>query len=261
MGQARPLAKGALGEPMEFGFLALAVLGLALGGVLKGAIGAGAPVVAVPILALIYSVPVAVVIFTVPNLLSNAWQLWSYRADLLAPKFVWSYAGGGALGAIAGSVLLAVISGEALLAGLGCIVFIYIALRLMAPHWVLSRSLADRVVLPVGIVAGVMQGAGGISAPISITFLNAMRLDRGTFIATISAFFGAMAVVQIPTLWALGLMTPALAGWSLLAAVPLFGAMPIGAWLGRRIDKAFFDKLILALLAVVALKLFYDALT
>ena len=172
---------------MEIGFLVLAALGLALGGVLKGAIGAGAPIVAVPVLALIYSVPVAVVIFTIPNLLSNSWQLWAYRSDLLSSRFVWSYAGGGALGTVLGTVVLATVPGETLLAGLGCIVFVYIALRLMAPDWVLSRKLADRVVLPVGIAAGVMQGAGGISAPISITFLNAMRLDRGAFIATISA--------------------------------------------------------------------------
>lgn len=246
---------------MEYGLLSLAVLGLALGGVLKGAIGAGAPLIAVPILALLYGVPVAVAVFTVPNLLSNVWQAWAYRGDLLSPRFVWRYAGGGAAGAILGSVLLSVISGEALLAGLGGIVFVYLALRVIAPGWVLSRDLADRTVLPVGLVAGVMQGAGGISAPVALTFLNAMRLERGAFIATISTFFGATALVQIPTLWAVGIMTPTLTIWSLLASVPLFGAMPVGAWLGRRVDREVFDRLILALLAVVAVKLFYDALT
>ncbi len=246
---------------MELEFLALAALGLVLGGILKGAIGAGAPIIAVPVLALLYGVPVAIAVFAFPNLFSNAWQAWAYRRDLLSTRFVLSFAGSGALGAIFGTVILAVAPGEALLAGLGGIVFIYIALRLMAPNWVLSRELADRTVLPVGLLAGVMQGAGGISAPLSVTFLNAMRLERGAFIATVSAFFGAMAVVQIPVLWAVGILTPALIAWSLLATVPLFGAMSVGAWLGKRIDKAVFDKLVLVLLAVVALKLFYDALT
>lgn len=244
---------------MEVEALALAAVALALGGVLKGAVGAGAPVVAIPIIALLYSVPVAVVVFTIPNLVSNAWQVWAYRDDLLAPRFVWSYAGGGAIGAFFGSVVLALVAGEILLAILGCIVFAYIALRLWKRDWMLSRDLADRIVLPVGLVAGLMQGAGGISAPVSITFLNAMRLERGAFIATISAIFGAMAVVQIPSLMALGVMTPTLTLWSVLAVVPLFGAMPLGAWLGQRINKEVFDRLILILLAVVALKLFYDA--
>ena len=241
--------------------LLIALGALAFGGVLKGAVGAGAPVVAVPILALLFNVQVAVVLFTIPNIVSNLWQLWAYRRELLAPKFVWSFAGGGAAGAFLGSLFLAFVSGEVLLASLGVVVFGYIALRLTRPDWVLPGDLADRYVLPVGVVAGVMQGAGGISGPVSITFLNAMRLERGAFIATISAFFLAMAVVQIPTLTALGVMTPKLTLWSILAAIPLFGAMPLGAWLGRRIERQTFDKVILILLAIVAVKLFHDALT
>lgn len=246
---------------MDYGTLWIAIAALALGGVLKGAVGAGAPVVAIPILALLFNVQVAVVMFTIPNLVSNTWQLWEYRAHLLSRKFVWSYAGGGAFGALIGSVVLALVAGEVLLAGLGLIVFGYIALRLLKPDWVLPRALADRFVLPIGVAAGVMQGAGGISAPISITFLNAMRLERGAFIATISAFFLAMALVQIPTLMMLGIMTPRLTLWSLLSAIPLFGAMPLGAWLGRRIRRDVFDRVILLLLAVVAVKLLHDALT
>ena len=56
--------------------IALAALAFACGGILKGAIGAGAPVIAVPILALLYDVPLAVALFTLPNLLSNSWQGW-----------------------------------------------------------------------------------------------------------------------------------------------------------------------------------------
>ena len=58
--------------------LALAALALFLGGVLKGATGAGSPIVAVPILSLLYSVPFAVSVFVLPNLLSNLFQSWKY---------------------------------------------------------------------------------------------------------------------------------------------------------------------------------------
>ncbi len=246
---------------MEYDAILIAALALALGGILKGAIGAGAPIMAVPIMAIFYSVPIAVVVFTIPNLVSNGWQLWAYRRELLAPRFVWSLVIGGGLGAVVGSFILAFVSGEFLMAGLGAIVFGYIGLRLAKPDWKLSQEAADRVVLPVGVAAGLMQGAGGISAPVSLTFLNAMRLERGAFIATISAFFTAMGVAQAVTLVALGIMTPMLTLWSTLAVIPLFGAMPLGAWLGRRIPREAFDRVILGLLVIVALKLFYDALT
>ena len=87
-----------------------------------------------------------------------------------------------------------------------------------------------------------------------------MRLERGQFIATISVFFCAMSLVQIPALIGLGILTPQIAALSGAAMVPLFGGMPIGAWLARRISKVSFDKIILVLLGVIALKLIYDAI-
>ena len=94
----------------------------------------------------------------------------------------------GAAGALVGSVLLARLSGEALLAGLASLVFLYIALRLLRPDWVMSRDVGEKLSGVAGFFAGLMQGVSGISAPISITFLHAMRLERLEFMATISVF-------------------------------------------------------------------------
>jgi uncharacterized membrane protein YfcA len=152
------------------------------------------------------------------------------------------------------------VPGEALLAGLATVVFLYIGFRVFRPGWVLARDTALRYAAPVGFVGGMMQGAGGISAPVSITFLNAMRLERGEFIATISVFFAMMSAVQIPSQAALGIMTPERFLLSILACIPLFGTMPAGVWLGKRVSKEQFDRLILWLLAAIAVKLLWDAL-
>ena len=52
---------------MEFWPFLLAFAGIAAGGFLKGATGAGAPVVGVPVLAIVFGVPMAVAIFSVLN--------------------------------------------------------------------------------------------------------------------------------------------------------------------------------------------------
>ena len=239
----------------------LAFTAIALGGFLKGATGAGAPVVGVPILAIVFGVPKAVAIFAVLNLLSNTWQAWAYRDAWSNIRFVGSFAIGGALGAAAGSVLLASLSTDILMGGLAGIVFFYVALRLSLPNWKIERGPGEKIAGPVGFAAGVMQGAGGISAPISVTFLNAMRLERREFIGTISAFFFMMSSLQIPTLAALGVLTWERAGLGVLATLPLFLAMPLGERAARHVSKATFDKLILILLTVVALRLVYSALT
>lgn len=245
---------------MDWTGIALGASALAAGGVLKGAIGAGAPIIAVPLLALLYDVPFAVTIFVIPSILSNLWQGWQYRAHALPSAFVLRFAGAGAVGAFLGSFLLAWLPGEQLLAGLAMIVFVYIGMRVARPGWVLSRSAGDRLALPAGLFGGLLQGAGGVSAPVSVTFLNAMRLARLEFIATIAVFFAAMGLFQLPTLWALGLYTPERLMLSLAASLPLFGAMPLGAWLGKRVSKEVFDRIVLGLLAVIALRLLYGAL-
>ena len=244
---------------MEWGIL-WGALGLFAGGVLKGAVGAGAPILGVPLLALVYGVPFAVSIFVLPNLLSNIWQARAFRRHRAAPGFTWALAGAGAAGAGIGSFLLVSLPGEALMAGLACVVFVYIAMRVARPDWVLSRPLAARLVAPVGVLAGIMQGAGGVSAPVSLTFLSAMRLERLEFIATVSVFFAAMAAVQLVALAGLGVLTPERAALSALAVAPLFAGIPVGQWLARYISRAAFDRLILVLLAAIALRLLWGAL-
>lgn len=245
---------------MDWTGLILGALGLALGGVLKGATGAGAPIVAVPLLAMLYDVPLAVALFTLPNLFSNIWQGWRFRAHQVGPALTWGFALAGAAGAGLGSFMLVSLSSDLLLLCVAGAVFLYIAFRLARPHWVLDLAIATRLAGPVGFAGGVLQGAAGISAPVSITFLNAARLERPAFIATIAVFFTAMAVVQIPLLMVWDVLTPLRLLLSALAILPLIAAMPLGAFLARRLSKVFFDRLILVLLAVIAARLVLSAL-
>lgn len=235
--------------------LILGALGLALGGVLKGATGAGAPLIAVPLLAMLYDVPLAVALFTLPNLLSNVWQGWRFRAHQVSPALTWGFALAGALGAGVGTFMLVSLPSDWLLLGVAGAVFLYIAFRLARPDWALDLGVAARLAAPAGFAGGVLQGAVGVSAPVSISFLNATRMDRAAFIATIAVFFAAMAIVQIPLLVAWDVLTPARSLVSALAIFPLMAGMPVGAFLARRMSKQFFDRLILVLLAAIAIRL------
>ncbi|HBN31167.1 MAG TPA: sulfite exporter TauE/SafE family protein, partial [Rhodobacteraceae bacterium] len=151
----------------------------ALGGILKGATGAGAPLLAIPILALLYDVPTAITLFAIPNLVPNVWQAWKYRADSLPTRFWLQFAIAGGVGAAIGTYGLANIKSDYLLLVVALVVVAYIIFRTLRPGWVLTYPKALAAVLPVGLIAGILQGSGGISAPVSITFLNAMKLSRG----------------------------------------------------------------------------------
>lgn len=237
--------------------LILALAAVGIGGIVKGAIGAGAPVVAIPILSLIFNVPFAVAVMSFPNLWSNVFQGWVHRSHLLPRRFVLSLALSGAAGAVVGTFFLAWLPEKPLVLILAGILVLYLGFRFLRPDWKITQTAADRMVIPVGAIGGMLQGAAGLSAPVSVTFLNAMKLERPTFIATISVFFIAMSLVQVPTLWVLGIMGPDEMRLSLMALIALLGGMPIGSWAARHVSRDAFDKLILALLALVAMRLFW----
>ena len=244
----------------DYGWV-LGALALFMGGVLKGATGAGAPIVAVPLLSVLYNVPFAIVTLLLPSLFSNAWQMWHYRREVQSRAFVAAWSLAAVVGVTAGSFLLVYLPSDYLLATVSGSVFLYIAFRLAHPQWVLPRPIANLIVVPAGALGGILQGAAGISAPVSITFLSAMRMRREEFMATISTFFFAMTVVQVPVLAGLGVMNLERSLISLAACLPLFGAMPVGAALARRISREGFEKIMLAILAVMALRLIFEAVT
>ena len=241
--------------------IAIIFAALAFGGVLKGAIGAGAPLVATPVVAILYDVPTAVALFVIPNLLSNMWQAVTYRAGMLPWAFTAQFAGFGALGAVAGTMMLAGFPDAALKAMVAVAVYLYVGFRVMRPDAVLPYRTAVRVVAPAATLAGVLQGAAGLSAPVSLTFLNAMRLKREQFVPTVAAFFVGMALVQGPTLAWFGIFTVERFGLSCLALLPILAFMPVGAWLARHISREAFEQLVGVMLLVLATNLMWDAFT
>ena len=69
-----------------------------------------------------------------------------------------------------------------------------------------------------------------------------------------------MAAVQVPALVGTGILTWRTAGFGLAALAIVFAAMPLGAWLARHVSREAFDRLILALLAAIAVRLVWQAL-
>lgn len=233
------------------------LVAFALGGILKGATGAGAPVVTIPVIAAFYDVRIAVIIMVVPNLLTNIGQLYQFRKTILPSLFTVSFALGGGIGAFIGTILLANLSIKILTLSVAFIVIIYILLKLIVPSWKLIYEKAAKLVFIMGTAGGVLQGAAGLSAPISITFLNAMKLERNQFIPTISVYFGVMSIFQMPTLYYYDFLNFEIILASLISTVVLLSFMPLGSWVAKSVSKENFDKITLILLAFIALRIIY----
>ncbi len=236
------------------------LVALALGGLVKGATGAGAPVVAVPVIAAFFDVRLAVAVMVTPNLVSNLWLMRRYATDRLGGGFTVQFGLAGALGALAGTVMLANLPERALTLIMALAIVAYVVLRFARPDFRLFERAARRLVIPAGLAAGALQGAAGISAPVALSFLNAMRLPRAAFIATISGFFFFMSAAQLPALYVAGLLDTNILALSVVALLPLLAFMPVGEWMAQRLSPEGFDRLTLILLTLLALRLFQSAL-
>lgn len=233
------------------------LIAFALGGILKGATGAGAPIVTIPVIAAFYDVRVAVIIMVIPNLLTNIGQIYQFRKTILPSFFTVSFAIGGGIGAFVGTILLANLSIKILTLSVAFIVIIYIFLKLIVPSWKLIYKKATKLVFILGAAGGVLQGSAGLSAPISITFLNAMKLERNQFIPTISVYFGVMSIFQMPTLYYYDFLNFEIIIASLVSTIVLLSFMPIGSWIAKSVSKEKFDKITLILLAFIAVRIIY----
>ena len=242
------------------GEILLVFVCLAIGGILKGATGAGAPILAVPAITAFFDVRFAIAVMVVPNILTNAWQAWRFRASLPVSRFTIPLVAGGMGGVCAGTFLLSIVPAQKLSILVAVSVTGYVILRLAKPDWKIGMAKANHLALPAGLAAGFLQGASGLSAPISITFLNAMRLDRSAFIATISLFFTTFGFVQMFALMGSHLLSVNDMVYSVLALIPIWAAMPLGARLARYTPPQVFDRFILVLLIAFSLKLALDAI-
>ena len=232
-------------------------IAFALGGILKGATGAGAPIVTIPVMAAFYDVRIAVIIMVIPNLLTNIGQLYQFRKTILPRFFTISFALGGGIGASLGTILLVNLPIKILTLSVASIVIIYILLKLIVPSWKLNYIKAKKLVFLMGAGGGILQGSAGLSAPISITFLNSMKLERNQFIPTISVYFGVMSIFQMPTLYYYDFLNLETIIMSCISTIVLMAFMPFGSWIAKSVSKDSFDKITLILLGFIALRIIY----
>ena len=100
-------------------------LGLFGGGLVKGAIGIGLPLVAAPALATLLGVKQAVAVLSLPVLIANIWQAWhgGHHAEVL--RRFWPLIVALAVGVAASTQLLARLDADLLFLVLGAAVIAY----------------------------------------------------------------------------------------------------------------------------------------
>lgn len=238
---------------MDFSSIAIIAAVLSLGAFTKGATGMGLPLISMPILTSTLGLAHAIGVLVIPILATNLWQALRFRAErlnghmqFLVPMVIASFLGIGI-----GTAGLALVEERFLVGVLAGTILAYIALRLLRPDFTLSAASALWLSAPMGLVAGMLQGATGISSPVAATYVHAMRLKYRAHVFALSAIFFASTVAQVPALAAAGILQVKWLLEGLIALIPVALFLPLGQKVGAYIDPSVFDKVILAFLAII----------
>ena len=241
--------------------LTVIVVAIAAGAFIKGATGGGLPQIAIPVMAVFLGVEHAVVVMTIPGVVANGWLIWTHRHEARETRNLPGMLVAGTVGAVGGTLLLHSLDGRWLSAALAVVIAAYIVLALTRPGFTLPARVTRVASPPVGLVAGGLQGATGISGPLITTWLLGFGLKPRAFVFATSTLFFVFAVVQSVTLAGVGLYTTERVAQSLLALVPILLTLPLGSAAARRVSPRTFQRVVLVLLAASVVSLVHDTLS
>ncbi len=222
----------------------------------KGVAGFGGPLLAVPIIAPTLGVEHAVVVVSIGNLISNLMMLWEHRTGFEDTRsLLVRLLSAGAAGTVLGTWLLTRLDNRPLALALATLVLAYIVISLRRPDFRIEPERGLRLAWPIGAVGGLVHGATGNSGPVFGTFLHSLGLARSSFVFALTVPFLVFGSIQIVAFFGLGAFTPDRTVQALWAVVPVLIVIPIGTRIARRLDQRAFGRIVLALLAFVAIRL------
>ncbi len=218
----------------------------------RGGAGFGGGAIAVPLLALVFPLPVTVPVVTVLNMLSSIghgftdWRniVWREIRRILP---------GSLLGVFVGIYLLTLFDPQPLARALGVFVVFY-ALYVMVFAG-RTPQIAQRWMLPVAALTSFAAGIvgslfGGAAGPLYVIYLNAARLGKDAFRVTITTVMLFQGLTRIAGYATLGLYDR----HTLLLLAVALPVMIAGSWLGakvvRRFDTVIFNRAVAAVLMI-----------
>lgn len=217
----------------------------------KGAIGFGFPLLAVPLLSAIMGPKVAIPVVAIPTLLSNFLVVRRGGAGEASGP-LWALLAGTGVGAVVGALLLGAVHPK-LAAGLvGGVAALYVVATELRLTLRVPATSVRRAGPAFGLVAGLMGGVTGISSPLLASYLHMLRLGKREFVFWITMTFFVVNIAQVIVYFRLGLYTGPALTTALVACVPMVIGTLAGLALQDRIEPKWFERIVLAVVCLAS---------
>lgn len=243
---------------------------ISFGSFLKGMTGLGLPMFAIPALSMVIPVEDAVIIMLIPGIGSNLWLVISHKKHRALIQDHKLFLILGFIGALLGTWLLQNLP-EAILKSLLAIGLGLYLLRQAANFDLVKRLIPikentsnDKPTNPLsflGFIAGILQGASGMSAQVIAPYYHALGLSKAPYAFIVAASFLFFAFAQFTAMTGLDLMNQERFTISLLALIPTLIFTRIGIHQAHRLSIQGFDKVLLMMFFAMEIGLIIDIFT
>jgi uncharacterized protein len=234
--------------------LVIVLVAVVIGAIAKAVTGMGLPLIAIPIASLFVDVDTAIVVIAFPNVLANLTLAARERHSYPETRDLPVLAVSGIIGAVLGTLVLVSVPETPLVVAVIVAIVGYIVLFFAHPELRTTPARSKRLAPLVGGVAGIFQGAVGISGPIVGSWIHSYRLSRSAHILSVTSLFFITGSAQLVVLIGSGELAGRVPA-TLLACIPVFASIPIGTRLRTSISVRGFDLAIVGMLGVSAIAL------
>lgn len=216
------------------------------GGIVKGVISLGLPLIALPLLTLIVDIKSAIALLMVPMILSNIIQAVEGGGTLpLVRRFTPMLLALGA-GTMIGTALFTALDTHVLQLTIGPLAILFATASYLYPDLAVP-SHSERWLGPtIGFFSGIIGGMTTFFGPVIAGYVVGLQLGRDVFVKSIAIVYVLAATFLMIGGIIHGYATPTLLGLSCLGMIPVYFGMRIGTRIRHRTDPEIFRKLVLA---------------
>jgi hypothetical protein len=240
--------------------LAAAIAALLAGGIAKGILGVGLPMIALPLLYTSIPIREAVALMYGPVLVMNIWQTFQGGYFMVALKKYWPMMIAVIIGTWLGAKTLVGIDANVLQIVVGTTVIAFSLVTLLQPRLTVPERHALWISIVVGLIGGFFGGLTLFIGPTVIMFLVALKTPKDEFIGTIALVYLLGIIPTGITYVAEGVLRTEHIVPTVVACLPVFVGMLAGQWIRGRVNEVTFRKVLLIAMVVIGLNMVRQAL-
>lgn len=239
----------------------LAIVGIFLaGGLVKGTVGFGLPLIVVSLLVAVVPVRDALAMAVLPGLAANLWlAIENHRRLRVAGRRFWPLVITLVGGIVIGAAVVVNLDQTTLFLILGSAIILFSLISEATPKLTISPRQETAMSLLVGCAAGVLGGISTVFGPLIVMYFVTLRLGVETYISSIGLVFTAGSIITFAAFSSVGIMRLDLAVLSLVAFLPAGLGLYGGKLLRDRVNERLFRRIVLAALLISGLNLIRKA--